>query len=186
MTRKLILNRLLQNTSKDQIDQFVNHIGTSHEQHYGIALHCALANPRKESPEVIEMLLEHGANLEIVSPSHGTPLMSACYLGRYDMVALLLRKGARTTCKKSDGTELTTVEEAKHHPEIITLLQNFEECGIEALDEPRPILLADMTKVDECMRRITEEKAKEKETEKEKKEEGHRKGEGEKSDARNA
>ncbi|KAF7864009.1 hypothetical protein EAF04_006974 [Stromatinia cepivora] len=104
--------------------QYVNYVSLS-----GTALYCAATSSREQSPEIVKLLIEHGAELEIDKPSHGTPLMGACYFGRYDMVALLLKEGASTTCKKADGTELTALEEARHHPEIITLLKNFEERG---------------------------------------------------------
>ncbi|KAI9648079.1 hypothetical protein NHQ30_002708 [Ciborinia camelliae] len=171
--RSLISTELLKRVPKEQIPTYVNYVGSTDTPLYSAAI------SRKESPELMELLIDYGAELEISNSSHGTPLMGACYFGRYDTVALLLKKGAKTTCKKSDGTELTAVGEAKHHPEILTLLQNFEERGMEAFDEPRPILVANMTKVEECMKRIAEEEEKEEKEEKEKEEKERKEEEGE-------
>ncbi|KAF7888032.1 uncharacterized protein EAF02_002573 [Botrytis sinoallii] len=121
---------------------------------YGTALYRTAIVSREQNLKIAELLIDHGAELEIIKPSHGTPLMGACYYGCYDMVALLLKKGARTTCNKHDGTQMTA---------------NFEEKGIEALNEPRPARLANMVRVEECMNRISEEEEQEEDQEKEKK-----------------
>ncbi|TGO80148.1 hypothetical protein BELL_0014g00180 [Botrytis elliptica] len=158
-----------------------NMLSRDHENHCPI--HCAV---QKEHHHIVEIMIKqsassdiihlygnHGAELEIIKPSHGTPLMGACYYGCYDMVALLLRKGAKTTCNKHDGTQMTAVEEARHHPDIVALLKKFEDKGVEALNEPRPALLANMVRVEECMNRISKEEEQEEEGEREEiKEEG--------------
>lgn len=137
---------------KDKLYQYVDYISA-----YGTALYRTAATSREQNLKMAELLIDHGAELEIIKPSHGTPLMGACYYGCYDMVALLLKKGARITCNKHDGTQMTAVEEAIHHPDIVFMLKNFEEKGIEALNEPRPALLANMARVEECMNSISEE-----------------------------
>ncbi|TGO09356.1 hypothetical protein BTUL_0168g00030 [Botrytis tulipae] len=132
---------LLERLCKENIQQYVNYVSIG-----STALYCTAANSQERSLKLAELLIEHGAELEIIKPSHGTPLMGACYHGCYDMVALLLRKGAITTCNKRDGTQMTAVEEARHHPDIVSLLKNFEERGIEALNEPRPARIANIMK----------------------------------------
>ncbi|TGO35055.1 hypothetical protein BHYA_0172g00180 [Botrytis hyacinthi] len=106
-----------------------------------------------------ELLIDHEAELEFIKPSHGTPLM-----------------GARTTYNKRDGTQMTAVKEARHYPDIVSLLNSFEEKGIEALNEPRPVRLANMMKFEECLNRISEEKEQQKDEQKveKRKEEGER------------
>ncbi|KAF7919569.1 hypothetical protein EAE99_008421 [Botrytis elliptica] len=160
----LVVRELLRRMPKDKLYQYVNYISL-----YGTALYRTAAMSREQNLKIAELLIEYGAELEIIKPSHGTPLMGACYYGCYDMVALLLKKGARTTCNKRDGTQMTAVEEARHHPDIVSLLKNFEEKGIEALNEPRPARLANMVRVEECMNRISEEEEQEEDQEKEKK-----------------
>ncbi|QSZ37582.1 hypothetical protein DSL72_008680 [Monilinia vaccinii-corymbosi] len=144
--------RVLERLPKELIPTYVNHVSE-----WGTPLYRAAIQPLKAHLRMMELLLNHGADLEIGKPSHGTPLMGACSFGCYESVKLLLRKGAKTTCKNSDGTEVTAVEEAKHYPDTVSLIRNFEERGIEALDEPRPVFVADMTKVEGFMKRIAEE-----------------------------
>ncbi|TGO54977.1 hypothetical protein BOTNAR_0255g00170 [Botryotinia narcissicola] len=117
---------------------------------YGTALYRTAATSREQNLKIAELLIDHGAELEIVKPSHGTPLM-----------------GARITSNKQDGTQMTAVEEARHYPDIVTLLKNFENKGIEALNEPRPALFPNMVRVEECMNRISEEEEQEEDQEKE-------------------
>ncbi|APA09492.1 hypothetical protein sscle_05g042620 [Sclerotinia sclerotiorum 1980 UF-70] len=144
---------LLARVPAERMHQYVNYVSLR-----GTALYCAVTSSAEQSPEMVKLLIEHGAGLKIAKPSHGTPLMGACYFGRYEMVALLLKTGARTTCKKADGTEVTAVIEARLHPEIVSLLKSFEERGFEALDEPKPARIANMSRVEECVKRIAEEK----------------------------
>ncbi|TEY66758.1 hypothetical protein BOTCAL_0133g00160 [Botryotinia calthae] len=157
----LTTRELLKRVPKDKIYQYINYISI-----FGTALYCA-AGSREQSLKIAELLIDHGAELELIKPSHGTPLMGACYFGYYDMVVLLLKNGARTTCNKRDGTQMTAVEEARHHPDIVSLLKNFEQKGVEALNEPRPVLLANMVKVEGCMNRIAEEEEQGEDMEKE-------------------
>jgi ankyrin repeat protein len=105
----------------------------------------------------MELLINYGADINLASGPQGTPIMAACYYGRYDSVAFLLKKGARTTYRRLDGTQVTALECGKNHPEIQQLLMNFEQRGVEALDEPLLAVKADMTKVQECMAQIKEE-----------------------------
>ncbi|TGO25674.1 hypothetical protein BPAE_0075g00290 [Botrytis paeoniae] len=138
---------LLRRVPKDKIYQYVNYIGI-----YGTALYCTAAKSREQNLKISELFIDHGAELEVIKPSHGTPLI-----------------GARTKCNKHDGTQMTAVEEARHHPEIVSLLKNFEEKGFEALNEPRPALLTNMVKVEQCLNRIVEEEEQRKDHEKDEK-----------------
>ncbi|KAF7902945.1 hypothetical protein EAF00_002847 [Botryotinia globosa] len=158
----LVVRELLRKVPKDELYQYVNYISAN-----GTALYRTAATAREQSLKIAELLIDHGAELEITKPSHGTPLMVACYYGYYDMVALLLKKGARITCNKQDGTQMTAVQEARHHLDIVTLLKNFEDKGVEALNEPRTAILANMVRVEECMNRISEEEEQEEDREKE-------------------
>ncbi|TGO46015.1 hypothetical protein BCON_0350g00110 [Botryotinia convoluta] len=134
-TRTLTWHRLLRRVPKDKVYQYVNYISI-----YGTALYRTAAKSREQNLTIAELPVGHGAELEIIKWSHGTPLM-----------------GARITCNKRDGTQMTAVEEARYHPDIVSLLKSFDEKGVEALNEPRPALLANMVKVEECMNRIVED-----------------------------
>ncbi|TGO81945.1 hypothetical protein BPOR_0964g00030 [Botrytis porri] len=174
----LVARELLRRVPKDIIYQYVNYVSI-----YETALYCTAAKSREQNLQIAKLLTDHGAELEVIKPSHGAPLMGACYYGYYDMVVLLLEKGARNTCNKHYGTHMTAVEEARHHPDKVALLKNFEEKDIEALNEPRTALFAKMVKVEECLNRISKENEQEKDQEKEEKrnEEGKEMEECEKS-----
>ncbi|CCD48914.1 hypothetical protein ACHAPF_008922 [Botrytis cinerea] len=141
--------------------QYINYISI-----YGTALYCTAVRSVKQNLKIAELLIDHGAELEVIKPSHGTPLM-----------------GARTTCNKRDGTQMTAVEEARHHPDIVSLLKNFEQKDIEALNELKPVLLANMVKVEGFMNRIAgeEEQGEDQEKHTKKNEEDNKKEECEKS-----
>lgn len=68
--------------------QYINYISI-----YGTALYCTAVRSVKQNLKIAELLIDHGAELEVIKPSHGTPLMGACYFGYYDTVVLLLKKG---------------------------------------------------------------------------------------------
>ena len=54
--------------------------------------------------EVVAVLLEHGADVNVKSKDGGTALHAAAFLGRADTVKLLLEKGADTTLKNGMGS----------------------------------------------------------------------------------
>ena len=59
---------------------------------------------RSQFPEIVEMLLDAGADINWVSGDRGySPLMDAVQKGDVAMVELLLRKGADTELKSKDG-----------------------------------------------------------------------------------
>lgn len=67
------------------------------------ALHLAVL---KDSAEIVRLLLENGANLEIKAKEEfkATPLMWAAYWGLYDMARLLLEEGADVNAPDSYGS----------------------------------------------------------------------------------
>lgn len=65
-------------------------------------LHCAIL---WNQPEVAELLLEHGANIEIRDPDrHTTPLRYAILYCKVSMIPLLLSRGANSGCIVKHGT----------------------------------------------------------------------------------
>jgi ankyrin repeat protein len=59
---------------------------------------------RSQFPEIVEMLLDAGADVNGVSGDRGySPLMDAVQKGDVAMVELLLRRGANTELKSKDG-----------------------------------------------------------------------------------
>ncbi len=67
--------------------------------------------------DLICILLEAGAALELEGGDHGTPLMGACAMGRLSTVKVLVSKGAKLYYTK-DGHTIRALDKAKHFPEI--------------------------------------------------------------------
>ena len=70
-----------------------------------------------EKLDIITLLLDTGAQLEIEACDHGTALMGACATGRLESVKFLVAKGARTSYMQ-DGKLYSTLLAAKYHPEV--------------------------------------------------------------------
>ena len=65
-------------------------------------LHCAVLF---DQPKIVELLLDHGADLEKVDPDRNTtPLRYAIAYCKLDMIPLLLERGANTIAIQENGT----------------------------------------------------------------------------------
>ena len=84
------------------------------DQTMGTPLYSAATHP---SENVIDMLLDAGADLELMGGDNGTPLMGACANGRLGIVKALVGRGARTSYTK-DGKVFSALSAAKLHPQI--------------------------------------------------------------------
>jgi ankyrin repeat protein len=72
--------------------------------------------------DVIEILLKHGANIEICWRHVGTALMAACSHGRLRAVQMLVSRGAQLSCWGLDGSSFNAIDQAKHHPDVVKWL----------------------------------------------------------------
>ncbi|KAF7947339.1 uncharacterized protein EAE97_004588 [Botrytis byssoidea] len=132
------------------VEQYVNHAGED-----GAPLYLAAMGKKINSRvECMELLIRHGAKINLVSEPQGTPLMAACYYGAYDSVVCLLKHGASTTCKKLNGIESTAMQSTYLHKDIMILLQNFKDNGTKALEEPRTVMNANIPMLELCMLRL--------------------------------
>lgn len=80
----------------------------------GTPLHKAAMD---ENLQILNLLLDTGARLEIEACDHGTALMGACAIGRLQSVKFLVAKGARTSYMQ-DGKLYSALLAAKYHPEV--------------------------------------------------------------------
>lgn len=103
-------------------------------------------------PEVVEILLENGANPNVVNEHNYTPLMSSVSATNYEIVELLLEYGA-----DPNQCYITTIKDVKYNPlyiaakvgnyELIDLLLKYGaklSDNIPQIDYADPILLGDM------------------------------------------
>ena len=80
----------------------------------GTSLHTATV---LEKVDMMALLLDAGAQLEIEACEHGTALMGACATGRLASVKFLVAKGARTSYMQ-EGKVYSAFLAAKYHPEV--------------------------------------------------------------------
>ena len=73
---------------------------------------------RLSKVDVMTLLLEAGAQLELEGSLHGTALMMACATGRIAAVKLLVARGARTSYVNDDGVLRSAFAAAKNFPLI--------------------------------------------------------------------
>jgi ankyrin repeat protein len=73
-------------------------------------------------PENIEMLLDAGAELDMVGGSLGTALMGACGSGRIETVKTLVRRGAQINYLDCSGLSVSAIKAAKYHSLVIQWL----------------------------------------------------------------
>ena len=71
---------------------------------------------------LINLLLDAGADPNYEGGEHGTPLMGACAAGRFEVVKLLVRKGANMVYHNETGRRISALNAAKHFPEIVRWL----------------------------------------------------------------
>lgn len=111
---RLYLKRFLRRLPKTLVPILLSHRALN----MGTPLYAAATHPAKE---VIDILLDAGAELEHEGGEHGTPLMGACAAGRLSLVKMLLLKGAKTSYVK-DGRAFSVITAARLHPMVIRWL----------------------------------------------------------------
>lgn len=87
-------------------------------------LHLAIANQRMEMIDLIMMSCEH-ADINLLSPSAGTPLHVACKTGNLKIVQKLILSGADILIKHP-ATGLVA-RETTNNQRIIFLLEKYEK-----------------------------------------------------------
>ncbi len=86
---------------------YVNQIG-SRKYGYGSALHLAV---REGHLKIAQLLLEHGAQVDVLDPDDFTPLHNAAWNGNLEVAQLLLEAGADIEASTYDGdTPLTLAQ----------------------------------------------------------------------------
>ena len=106
----IYLKRLLRRLPRPLIPTLLAHEGLE----LGTPLYSAATRP---SENVIDMLIDAGADLELVGGDHGTPLMGACAMGRLKTVKALMSRGAMTSYTE-DGKVVSALSMAKLHPKV--------------------------------------------------------------------
>ncbi|XP_071177756.1 uncharacterized protein [Mytilus edulis] len=74
--------------------------------------------------DMIRLLLERNADINIRKEDGSTPLFVACLFGFIDITTILLEHGANRDICRNDGTSPLDIAKQKNHFEIISLLEN--------------------------------------------------------------
>lgn len=88
-----------------------------------------------KSPEVVNALLGHGANINSRSPKSKTPLMIASEAGRTDIVRVLLQNQANPYAVDRENQTAANLAVTSGHPEISELINQPDQWGSSALGE---------------------------------------------------
>ncbi len=78
----------------------------------------------KNIPRMCQLLINNGADVNLVNDDRTPPLMIACYLGFTEIVTILLDAGAKVNVQDIDGDTPLCLAIKKNHHEIVTLLIN--------------------------------------------------------------
>lgn len=95
------------------------------------SLHLAVAHKRTD---IVEMLLQHHANVNVMSDGGWTPLHTACEIGCEDVVRMLLSAGADTNAKLLNGMSPLHIAAEGGHAEVVMLLLGRKEVKRAARD----------------------------------------------------
>jgi len=109
-----LLKRVMRRLPKEVVSRFINYKSTVSRT----PLYEAAARSRDQ---VMEILINAGAEIEAEGGELGTPLMAACAAGRLGAVEVLIQRGARTSYLK-DGKVVNAIETAKYYPPIVQYL----------------------------------------------------------------
>ena len=93
--------------------------------------------------EIMELLLEHGVQVDRANTEGETPLLFAAHLGHINLVRMLLDKGAQADKANKTGEAPLLVAIASGHTEIAQLLINFgAQVNQASADGSTPLLFA--------------------------------------------
>jgi uncharacterized protein len=88
-------------------------------------LQYAVMDPNhKDNQPLVELLIAHGADVNLANNQGVTALALASTYGRADLAQILVAKGANVNAKAADGSTPLSRALTMHNQAMITLLQN--------------------------------------------------------------
>jgi len=86
----------------------------------------ALGSHNFKDGSVLQLLLEHGADINVQNQAGQTPLLWASMNGALEVVRLLLEHGADVEAKDNDGKTALQVAAEEGHDKVVELLREHE------------------------------------------------------------
>ncbi|KAH8592058.1 ankyrin repeat-containing domain protein [Bisporella sp. PMI_857] len=146
-----IVKELLERAPTADLQNYLNF-----QCHIGTALYISAT---KGNTRIARQLLDKGAEINFVGGPLGSPLIGACTMGRLEVVRMLLLEGAELQCERPDGTTITADEAAKHHDQVLLLLEMYKADGKDALNHELPVKKANIQGMEEVLRALKERKS---------------------------
>jgi ankyrin repeat/SOCS box protein 13 len=86
--------------------------------------------------QCVQLLIDAGAHIDLARDDKSTPLITAAYYGRDEVVEVLVAAGAKLHPRDSDGTALENARRQKH-ARCVELLEKAERerGGLEAMND---------------------------------------------------
>ena len=94
------------------------------------SLHSAVSRKDRSHPEVVQMLIDAGADLEAKNEKGRSPLLLACEVGKLDAVKMLVEAGARACATDSQGDTCLILAASFGHTEIVRYLAGLKEVDV--------------------------------------------------------
>jgi ankyrin repeat protein len=93
--------------------------GKNDTNNYGTALQAAAAQGHQE---IVEMLLDHGAEVNSTGQMWGSPLRAAAWNGLHDIVEVLLRHGAAYRAENNEQEQMLKSAASKGHKAVAKVM----------------------------------------------------------------
>ena len=106
-----VAKKLIAKVKEEQKSAMIN----NRPNHWITALYASALRGRVE---LIELLLEHGAKIDMAGGPLGSALIVACTMGRLDAVKVLVSRGAKTEFCEEGKQPVSAYEAAAHHKKI--------------------------------------------------------------------
>lgn len=84
----------------------------------------------KNNLELVQLLIQHGANVNYRSPKNSTALHSACYHGNMQMVCYLIKHGANVNIIRCDDETSLSLSIQRGHQALVFYLVDQLQCDV--------------------------------------------------------
>ena len=94
------------------------------------SLHSAVIHNKKSHPEIVQVLIDAGADIEAKNENGRSPLLLACEVSKLDAVKMLVEAGARVCATDSEGATCLILAAYFGHTETVRYLVGLKEVDV--------------------------------------------------------